>query len=401
MFRKLFYFASLFFIAVTPAFFATADEPIIVTKSVRDNPTLFFKGVTGDEGLSRELRSFLTACGWFDVVNNPDANYTLSGRVNSGTLRLEMEDGGAPGGAWQVSCSGGDRKTAQRAVDDIIEQIFKELKVRGFCSTRIAFCAETRRGVRNIYACDIDGGNVEQITNYTTLCVEPCWFPGGKSIGYSRYKRSGIDVVETQLNPKRSRVLTNFNGINTGVAISPDGRNLALILSPDHVVDLYVMPIGGRPRRLTRSKSVEASPCWSPDGREIAYVSDETGRPRIYTIAVNGSSRKRLPSIGIEAVTPDWSSDGKIVYATRVGGQYTLAVYDTKTGKNERVTEAPGSWESPAWAADNRQVVCKRTDGPKSALYVVDTWTGRTRLLTSTPYNLSMPVWSKARAVRP
>ena len=54
----------------------------------------------------------------------------------------------------------------------------------------------------------------------------------------------------------------------------------------------------------------------------------------------------------------------------------------------------PGTWESPAWAADNRHVVCKRSDGAKSALYVVDTWTGRARLLLSTPYNLSMPVWS-------
>ena len=100
------------------------------------------------------------------------------------------------------------------------------------------------------------------------------------------------------------------------------------------------------------------------------------------------------PTVGSDAVTPDWSSDGKIVYATRVNGSYTLAVYDLNSGKNERITEMPGTWESPAWAADNRQVVCKRSDGAKSALYVVDTWTGRTRLLLSTPYNLSMPVWS-------
>ncbi len=398
MFRKPFFL--LLFLAVSAPFVSAAAEPIVVTKSVRDNPTLYFAGVAGDEGLSRELRSFLTACGWFDMINDPQADYSLSGRVQGTLLRLDMENGGAPAGSWQISRSGSDRSVAQHATDAVIEQIFKELKVRGFCTTRIAFCAQTRPGVRNIYACDIDGGNTEQITNYTTLCVEPCWFPDGKSIGYSRYRRSGIDVVQTQLNPKRSRVLTAFNGINTGAAISPDGRNLAVILSPDHIVDLYVMPIGGKPRRLTRSKSVEASPCWSPDGREIAYVSDETGRPRIYTIAVDGSSRKRLPSIGVEAVTPDWSGDGKIVYATRIGGQYTLAVYDTKTGKNERVTNVPGSWESPAWAADNRQVICKRSDGAKSALYVVDTWTGRTRLLTSTAYNLSMPVWSKARAVR-
>ena len=389
---------TLFILAAgAPFSAAVAAEPIVVTKSVRDNPTLRFTGIPGEEALSRELASFLTACGWFDITKDAHANLTLSGRVENGTLILSMEDGGAPTGSWRLRRDADSRALAKNAVDAIIEQTFKELKVRGFCSTRIAFCAETRRGVRNIYACDIDGANTEQITNFNTLCAEPCWFPDGKSIGYSRYKRSGIDVVQTQLHPKRSRVLTNFDGINTGAAISPDGRSLAVILSPDHMVDLYVIPIGGKPRRLTRSRSVEASPCWSPDGREIAYVSDETGRPRVYIIAADGSNRRRIPSVGVEAVTPDWSTDGKIVYATRVGGQYTLAVFDTRTGKNERVTTAPGSWESPAWAADNRQVVCKRTDGAKSTLCVVDTWTGRTRLLTATPYNLSMPVWSRAQ----
>ena len=133
---------------------------------------------------------------------------------------------------------------------------------------------------------------------------------------------------------------------------------------------------------------------WSPDGREIAFVSDETGVPKINIISIDGRNRRVLKALGSDAVTPDWSSDNKIVYATRIQGVYTIAVYDLKTGENTRITDEPGVWESPAWAADNRQVVCKRSDGAKSALYVVDTWTGRTRLLLSTPYNLSMPVWS-------
>ena len=157
------------------------------------------------------------------------------------------------------------------------------------------------------------------------------------------------------------------------------------------------MPVGGRGlRRLTNGISVEASPCWSPDGSEIAFVSDETGSPRIHIVSADGRNRRVLRAIGADAVTPDWSGDGKIVYATRMNSGYTIAVYDLKTGENKRITEEPGVWESPAWAADNRQVVCKRSDGRRSALYVIDSWTGKTRLLVSTPYNLSMPAWSRA-----
>ncbi len=386
--------------AVFPS--AASAEPVEVIKTVRENPTLFFGGIEGEPALTREMRSFLGACGWFDLSGDPKASYTLSGRRSGNQVRIELSMGGAPVGRWMLNLAADTRAVAQQAVDAVLEKSFKDLKIRGFCTTRIAFCAETAPGVRNIYACDIDGGDAEQITNYNTLCVEPCWFPDGRSIGYSRYNKTGMDVVQTRLNPKASRRLSSFGGINAGAAISPDGRNLAVILSPDHMVDLYVMPIGStRPRRLTKSMAVEASPCWSPDGREIAFVSDETGSPRIHVISADGSGRRMLRPLGRDAVTPDWSSDGKIVYATKIDGSYTIAVHDTgRPGEPDvRATAEPGNWESPAWAADNRHVVCKRTDGGKSSLYVIDTRTGKVRLLFATRYNLSMPVWQRGRSL--
>ena len=396
--NKVLFLAATVFLAAGAAVFAASPEPIVITKNVRTNPELYFAGIPGDPEFSKEMTTFLGVCGWFDLSRNPKAEYILTGTLSGNRAIFTLTTGGAPAGSWGVTLSGSRRRLAQQTVDAIIQKNFKELKVKGFCSTKIAFCAQTASGVKNIYTCDIDGGDIQQITNYNALCVEPCWFPDGNSIGYSKYNRAGMDVIQTMLNPKRSRVLTSFRGINSGAAISPDGRNLAVILSPDHKVDLYVMPAGrgGGRRRLTSGISVEASPCWSPDGREIAFVSDETGVPKINIISIDGRNRRVLKALGSDAVTPDWSSDNKIVYATRIQGVYTIAVYDLKTGENTRITDEPGVWESPAWAADNRQVVCKRSDGRRSALYVIDSWTGRVRLLVSTPYNLSMPVWSRA-----
>ena len=396
--NKVLFLAATVFLAAGAAVFAASPEPIVITKNVRTNPELYFAGIPGDPEFSKEMTTFLGVCGWFDLSRNPKAEYILTGTLSGNRAIFTLTTGGAPAGSWGVTLSGSRRRLAQQTVDAIIQKNFKELKVKGFCSTKIAFCAQTASGVKNIYTCDIDGGDIQQITNYNALCVEPCWFPDGNSIGYSKYNRAGMDVIQTMLNPKRSRVLTSFRGINSGAAISPDGRNLAVILSPDHKVDLYVMPAGrgGVRRRLTSSISGGASPCWSPDGREIAFVSDETGVPKINIISIDGRNRRVLKALGSDAVTPDWSSDNKIVYATRIQGVYTIAVYDLKTGENTRITDEPGVWESPAWAADNRQVVCKRSDGRRSALYVIDSWTGRVRLLVSTPYNLSMPVWSRA-----
>lgn len=373
-----------------------APPTLTVTKQAEDNPTIYFSGMPDDPELSRAISGFLRVCGWFDPGSRDKADYTLDVRRSGGGVTASLAIGGAPVGEWNFSNVRDPRAAAKLIVDTLIERSFKELKVRSFCNSRIAFCAETAPGIRNIYLCDIDGGDVEQLTHFRTLCVEPSWTPSGASVCYSKYARSGIEVLETTIaKPRMSRILSSFRGINAGAAMSPDGRNMAVILSFDHKVDLYVMDIATRKlRRMTRGIAVEASPCWSPDGRQIAYVSDETGSPRIHLVGVDGRNRRRLPSIGSDAVTPDWSDDGKIVFASRVDGNYTLGVYDTKDGSCRRVTQMPGNWESPAWAADNRQVVCKRSFGGKSGLFVVDTRTGRARELLSTRYQLSMPAWS-------
>ena len=85
---------------------------------------------------------------------------------------------------------------------------------------------------------------------------------------------------------ERKRV-SGFPGLNTGGAISPDGREMALILSKDGNPDLYVMNL--RNRELTRDhptpRAAEASPCWSPDGSPDLLVSDGMGSPQIYIIS--------------------------------------------------------------------------------------------------------------------
>jgi TolB protein len=391
--KRLLLAVALIFTAVS-AFAEPAS--ITVKKKARTNPTISFNGGAADAELAREVGKFLAVCGWFDMGQAGKSEYALTLRGEGGAVVADLSYAGKPFASWRFTRTASSRATAKLIVDTVIERSFRELKVRGFCNSRIAFCAETSPGIRNIYLCDIDGRSVEQLTNFRSLCVEPCWNPSGRSVFYSKYSRTGIDVLETTVGARKmTRVISGFRGLNTGAAVSPDGSKMAVILSFDHLVDLYVMEIGSRKlTRLTKGLAVEASPCWSPDGRQIAFVSDGGGQPRIYVTGVNGGKRMRLPTVGVDAVTPDWSTDGKIVFASRVGGAYTLGVYDFKTGNSTRVTTAPGSWESPAWAADNRQVVCKRTHLGRSGLFVVDTYTGQVRELLSTGYKLSMPAWS-------
>ena len=399
MMKKFFCAVLIVCFALTPLFLSA--RVIEIRQKANLNPTVEQVVCPADPALAAEINRFLAFCGWFDAAApGKAADYSLQAEKNGGSVNIFLSRGKDRIAGWRFNTAAGARETAKIIVDTVIEHIFEQLKVRGFCRSRIAFCAETAPGIRTVFLCDIDGGNIEQITNYKTLNVEPCWSPDGRTVCFSKYGKTGIDIVEmTVVKPRRARVLTSFRGINTGAAISPDGKYMSVILSPDHKVDLYVLGLHKRSqKRLTNGIAVEASPCWSPDGKKIAFVSDRRGNPRIFTVNADGSGLTMLPKVenGVDAVTPAWSADGKIAYATRVRGSsnYVLAVYDMNNGSNRIVTKGGGSWESPGWAADNRQVICKRTVNGKSSLWVVDTRTGRERELLRTGSELFDPAWS-------
>ena len=376
-----------------------------ITKSAQfglNNPSLVYDGVAGNEALSAAIGSFINACGWFEVrkPGGAEPDYVLKGTASGSRYSLVVLQGGAT--LFQGSFDfkpGMERESAKLAVDAVLRQIFKMHKLKGICNTKIVFCAEVTKGVRNLYLCDIDGKNVTQLTNYRSLCVEPGWFPDGKSVAYTKYNKSTTDILETRIDSRQTRRLASYQGLNVGAAIHPRGNFLALILSLDNQVELYVKALNSPDKiRLTNSKAVEAAPCWSPDGNNICYVTDENSRvPRLAIINVKDQKPQLTSTMTVEASTPDWSDDNKIVYAAKMGGHYGLAVLDLKDANSKMtgsVVNLAGDWESPSWAPDNRHVVCVRSYNGKSALYVVDTFTKKARQLLTYNGNIYMPAWS-------
>ncbi|MDD3702693.1 MAG: hypothetical protein PHR12_00515 [Victivallaceae bacterium] len=365
---------------------------------VTRNPVVIYQGVQGGEGnLSETISGFLKACGWFEIKTSGTADYHISGEVKAG--RLEMKVSNVETGiglALHIIYDGeeSNRKVAKKIVDGILNRLFK-VKI---CESKIAFCAETASGVRNIFICDIDGREVEPITRHTTLAVEPNWSPDTQSLIYSLYGHSYIDVVQTRLRPLQTRRLVSYPGLNSSAAISPNGKYLALIMSFDRKVDLYVKELETDRRiRLTNNFAVEASPAWNPGGGSLCFVSDLNGRPQLYKIDVNSKKITALPTLGNEAVSPDWNAEDVIVYATRMGN-YTLAILnmgDTSPAPSGVLIKVGGDWESPSWAPDNRHLICSRRLDGRAELYVVDSWTGKFRKLMNFKYNQSTPAWSK------
>lgn len=374
-------------------------QVIVRGEGKEGNPTLLFKGISGDRALSAKVQSDLQKCGWFSVVSGGKSDFIIGGRQSGSTLTLEVENGaGVP--MYSVSATNPDmEKLAHTAVDAVLK---KEFGIEGICRTKILFSAETGNRQREIYICDFDGSNVRRLTANATLSIEPSWHPDGQSIIYNQYLFSSTPLVQYDIVNNRSRSLSHQRGINAG-KISPDGRKLALVITTKNQLDLYVRDLnGGSMTRLTNDNAVEASPTWSPDSSSICYVSDKSGRPALYIISASGGTPRKVPGVlGSESVSPAWSKDNKLAYSARLGG-YTLKVINLATAmgypapKNSSnsiladssAPSVPG--ESPSWAPDNRHLVLSH----KGTIYVVDTRTNKSRVLISGKSKCSGANWS-------
>ena len=390
--KKFFLSVSFLFMVV----YGLNAQVTVVKRALEVNPKLYFKGFPENTDLSGYIKSNLTNCGWFELVSSSNKNgakYRISGKVANNKAYLRVMGGASFTLAMNIDRSN-PRRTAQRLVDAVLKKIFN---IPGICASKIAFVAQVGK-IKEIYECGYAGADVKKLTNNKSLSLEPNWSKDKNFLVYTYFHDHYTDVVGLKSTDKKTYKLAGFPGLNSGGSISPNGKYLAVVLSRDGQVELYIKNIFGKGvKRLTHDEAVEGSPCWSPSGLKICFVSDKSlRRPRLYIVDINSGKTFQIHTVGSETVTPDWSSVGnKIVYSARFGKQFTLAVYDIKSRRSSTVKiNAAGNWMSPSWAPDGRHVVCSRVLNYHSQLYIVDTWTGKTKKLLNSKMNLSSPSWS-------
>ena len=324
------------------------------------------------------LESDLVRSGWFTTISSGRAEFTIIGtseKVGSSVVvRCEVYHVITKerylGKTYTVPAVDA-RQLAHRVADDIV---FALTGQRGMASARIVMVG-TRTGKKELYVCDADGYNLHQLTNDKTVSVAPKWGPKGKQVVYTSYRSHFPDIYLINLSSAKRKCIANYPGLNTCAAISPNGREVALTLSKDGNPDLFIKDLSsGRLTRLTFTKqAAEASPAWSPDGRKIVFVSDRAGSPQLYVIDRSGGKPERITGSGSENVDPDWGSNGFIVYSSRIGRQYQIAVLNPKTRDIRRISEHDANYENPSWAPDGRHIVCARTKNYHSRIFIIDT----------------------------
>ncbi len=280
----------------------------------------------------------------------------------------------------------------------------------------IAFTS-SRSGLSQIWLLPMDGGEAQQLTDLSTGASSPQWMPDGKHIIFrSRVFPDCADddcnskrLAEDEDNPVKARIITDLLyrhwdhwrgerrshifivpvdggtptdltpgsfdvptialGSGSDVVISPDGKELCVVLNTEPNLawstnnDLFLIPLSGISKkssstefqagemtRLTDNLANDNHPVYSPNGRYIAYRA--MTRPGFeadqYRLMLYDREKKSFNDIGKELAEKydrsvrsiTWLGDSNKIYVTcQDRGHISVYVIETKNGKVKQLTE--------------------------------------------------------------
>lgn len=180
-------------------------------------------------------------------------------------------------------------------------------------------------------------------------------------------------------------------GTALAVALSPDGRTLAIALFGT----LWTLPgDGGEGRRITDELFDASYPTWSPDGKAITFQGYRAGDYDIWSIAPDGTGARQLTSGPADDREPHWSPDGtRLAFASDRAGNYDIWVLNVPSGDLRQVTYDPADDFMPAWAPDGRSLAFVSTRPSSPGVWTVEV-DGRERLVARVQGNAAAPSWT-------
>ncbi len=185
------------------------------------------------------------------------------------------------------------RNAILRAVD---RATFKTSEAPGFFAGKIAYVGDSGSGME-IYYRDFLFGEGKRLTRHGVEAVRPRWSPDGNYIVYTSYLSGFPNIRRIDLRGQRSEVMVDFKGTNTSARYSPDGTQLAMVLTGPGNADIYVgSNMAKGLKRVVNSDALEATPCWSRDGREIIFASDRNGGLALYRGSASGGRFSHIPT---------------------------------------------------------------------------------------------------------
>ena len=169
-------------------------------------------------------------------------------------------------------------------------------------------------GTVRLWRADVDGRNAAEVPG--ALGFTPSITPDGSEVFYVSLESGDQRAWKVNLGEGRAHMFAPMYVFPFGVAVSPDGRQVAL-LSRDQGQVIVILPAnGGEAVRRLRTAGVEQIR-WTPDGRALAYVQADAPS-NIWVQSIDGGPARQLTSFTDRRIVAyAWSPDGKQLAISR------------------------------------------------------------------------------------
>ena len=192
--------------------------------------------------------------------------------------------------------------------------------------------------------------------------------------------------------PTRVEV-TVSEGTSMSVAISPDGRTLAI----DMQGSIWTLPAaGGAAKRITDLYNDARQPTWSPDGKWITFFGYRDGGYDLWAVAPDGSNQHKLTTGTFDDREPAWSHDGaRIAFSSDrgnpLGSDYNIWTLDVRSGELKQLTKDPADDFMPSWSPDDKEIAFASARENQQAVWAVNVATGAERKVTTAGGRVDAP----------
>lgn len=266
-------------------------------------------------------------------------------------------------------------------------------------------------GSFNIYRSSVSSPDkTVQVTSLKTHPVRYMSVAGNGTISFSYNGelytvREGSDPVKVNVTIaadqiERDRIIRNYSSGSNDLAVSPNGKEVAVILRGD----VFVTSVEyNTTRRITDTPQQERDLCFSGDGKTLYYSAERDGHWGIYSTSLTGKDdkyftyavnmeEKMVTDPGQTCFQPAVSPDGKWLGFLR--DRTELVIRDLKTGKekslhkniNYSYSDGDQSFE---WSPDSRYILCNwQANGGwnNEDIALIDIETGKITDLTESGY---------------
>ena len=235
---------------------------------------------------------------------------------------------------------------------------------------RIAFIrSDLAEGLSTISTANADGSSEQSIVarkapQYFPFLVAPAWSPDGKLIACVGHDpRDGyFTIVEVKIIEGTEKRLTSHKWSNiSGVTWLPDMSGLVVTAQDESVGNSQIWHVSypnGQVRRISNDVNSYHTVSIAQDGRSLVTTQFEDVKNIWLLPDADINRAKQITSgryDGSKGI--DWTSDGRIVFASDVSGNSDIWIVDQDGANLKRLTTDSNVDVAPAVSPDGRYIV--------------------------------------------